>query len=342
MALVGASSLKGKEIKTALEEQDFPIHRLVLLDADETAGQLTEFAEEPAIIQSIHPDQFANIAVVFFACSANFTEQYWQVAQEAGCEIVDSSYFLETCPQAEVRAPLLEEPQGVSGADRGAPKQQGSIAVAAHPAAIAVAGIVQRLCFHYKIARVVATIYEPASERGQAGVDELHRQTLNLLSFQELPKAVFDAQVAFNLLWGYGERTRPTLRQTQARIQEHIRRLLGENHLQPALRLLQVPVFYGYSFCCFVDFEAPLPNEGVEQVLSRKPFAFCRDPGDLPNAVEVAGSGEIILGPVERDPTCQSGYWVWGAMDNLRLTAVNAVELARDLVDTRRSRLSGQ
>ena len=35
-------------------------------------------------------------------------------------------------------------------------------------------------------------------------MDELHQQTVNLLSFQPLPKDVFDAQVAFNLVARYG------------------------------------------------------------------------------------------------------------------------------------------
>ena len=38
-------------------------------------------------------------------------------------------------------------------------------------------------------------------------MDELHEQTVNLLSFQQLPKIVFEPQVAFNLrgwLWPEG------------------------------------------------------------------------------------------------------------------------------------------
>ncbi len=38
-------------------------------------------------------------------------------------------------------------------------------------------------------------------------MDELHEQTVNLLSFQELPKNVFDIQVAFNMAERYGPRS---------------------------------------------------------------------------------------------------------------------------------------
>ncbi len=46
---------------------------------------------------------------------------------------------------------------------------------------------------------------EPASEYGRAAMDELHQQTVNLLSFQTLPREQYDAQVAFNLLPELGE-----------------------------------------------------------------------------------------------------------------------------------------
>ena len=43
-------------------------------------------------------------------------------------------------------------------------------------------------------------IFEPASECGTAGIDEMQQQTVNLLSFQPLPKKVFDAQLAYAML----------------------------------------------------------------------------------------------------------------------------------------------
>ena len=53
---------------------------------------------------------------------------------------------------------------------------------------------------------MTASVFQPASEQGQKGMDELHEQTVNLLSFQQLPKNIYDAQVAFNLVGRYGDR----------------------------------------------------------------------------------------------------------------------------------------
>ena len=51
----------------------------------------------------------------------------------------------------------------------------------------------------WRRAQLAATVLEPASEQGKAGLDELHQQTVGLLSFQSVPKDVYDTQVAFNL-----------------------------------------------------------------------------------------------------------------------------------------------
>ena len=47
VAIVGASSLRGKELKVVLEERNFPASEIVLLDESVAAGTLTEVGGEP-------------------------------------------------------------------------------------------------------------------------------------------------------------------------------------------------------------------------------------------------------------------------------------------------------
>ncbi len=62
---------------------------------------------------------------------------------------------------------------------------------------------------------------EPASEFGRAAMDELHQQTVSLLSFQGMPRAIYDAQAAYNLLSGLGENAKVSLSAAEARIRRH-------------------------------------------------------------------------------------------------------------------------
>lgn len=332
VALVGASTLKGKEVKSLLQERGFPIGKLVLLDEPEVQGQLTDFDEEPVFLRPVEADSFANMTFAIFASSPSFTTEHWPAADRSGCEIVDLSYGLEDHPRARLRAPLVESlweepeesPTPRAAADR--------LSVAAHPAAMAIAGVLGQLSRHFAVERCVVTAFEPVSERGKAGLDELHRQTVSLLAFQEIPRQVYDSQVAFNLLSAYGGQCRSSLREVQQRIVHHTQGLLRGRSVPPALRLLQVPTFYSHAFCCFVELAKPVAPEEMEEALNHPPFHVNRDREDQPTAVSVAGSSEILLGVVERDAACQAGYWVWGAMDNVRLAALNAVAIAEEIL----------
>ena len=81
-------------------------------------------------------------------------------------------------------------------------------------------------------------------------MDELHQQTVNLLSFQTVPRMTFDAQVAYNLLCGLGENAKANLSTIEARIRRHYSALAGRR--LPALAL-QVTHRAGLSRAQFFD-----------------------------------------------------------------------------------------
>jgi len=64
-------------------------------------------------------------------------------------------------------------------------------------------------------------------------MDELHEQTVNLLAFQELPKTVFDIQVAFNLVERFGQNSNLSLAAVAQRSGSTTARLRAED---PSLR----------------------------------------------------------------------------------------------------------
>ncbi|MFQ5695701.1 MAG: hypothetical protein ACE5HB_06910, partial [Terriglobia bacterium] len=108
-AIVGATSLKGKELKSLLEERSFPLSKLELLDDDEAVGQLTEFDGEPALVASVEPDTFARNDVVFFASTTPaFTQSQWPQAAAGRAAVVDLSHALLEVPELAVRVPLLQ------------------------------------------------------------------------------------------------------------------------------------------------------------------------------------------------------------------------------------------
>src|SRR5579864_2590787 len=98
VAIVGAGSLKGKEVAEVLEQRSFPAVDVKLLDDDESLGQLEALKDEITFIQSVRAEQFDGIDFAFFVSDADCTRRNWKHVQKAGGAIVDLSYALENEP----------------------------------------------------------------------------------------------------------------------------------------------------------------------------------------------------------------------------------------------------
>jgi aspartate-semialdehyde dehydrogenase len=168
-------------------------------------------------------------------------------------------------------------------------------------------------------------------------VEELQGQTVSLLSFKKLPHAVFDTQLSFSMLAKYGEGAKVALEETELRIERHLASLLalpgaGEGVPMPSLRLIQAPVFHGYSFGAWVEFESDPNLETLENGLVTGSIEVRGSEFEAPTNVGQAGQSGIAVGAISPDRNRPEACWFWLAADNLRLTAENGVAVARQLV----------
>jgi aspartate-semialdehyde dehydrogenase len=214
------------------------------------------------------------------------------------------------------------------------PELQPGPAVIAHPAAVVLALLLLRIQKAGAVKRVVATVFEPASEHGQKGMDELHEQTVNLLSFQQLPKKVFDTQVAFNMVARYGEQSVPALTAVERRVLRHYQRIVGQDALMPSLLLVQAPIFHGHAFTLHIEMENPVEIENVSKALAGEHVTITGLAEESPSNVNAAGQADILLS-IQPDPNLASGLWLWAASDNLRIAASTAVECAENMAASR-------
>jgi len=326
VAILGSASLKGKELKEVLEERLFPVKKLTLVDDDEALGQLTDFEGEPAFIQRVAPETFAENDLVFFASTSGaFTRAHWPQAAAGPAALIDLSHALLDIPEALVRVPFLDAHL------RPPPAPARRWFITPHAAAIALLTVLVRLQETGRLRQVVANVFEPVSERGASGLEELQEQTVRLLSFKEFPRKVFDAQVAFNLLPRCGAESRVHLEEVEDTIRREIERCAPALADCLALRVLQAPVFHAHCLSIFAELEAPLEVSAVEEAL-RGDRVTVLGPEELPAApVDVAGRDDIVVGPVLRDQKRPAAFWLWTVVDNLRLTARTAVDIAETL-----------
>src|ERR1700712_3234902 len=106
-AIVGASTLLGRELAEQLNEASAALWDISLLDEEESIGQMTVAGDEPLVIQPLTPGAFERMDVVFFASDAATVRTHWKEAQAGGAGIVDLTGTLSAEAGAAVLAPSV-------------------------------------------------------------------------------------------------------------------------------------------------------------------------------------------------------------------------------------------
>jgi aspartate-semialdehyde dehydrogenase len=324
IVIAGASSLLGAELRSLLEESRFAGAEFRLLDEEFAGGTLTEAGGEAAVIQTVEEGSFDRAATVFFSGSTEFTRANLGSAKAAKAKVIDLSGATVTDTGTASWFPKLDSLRGTKF-----PKDSTIFAVPS--AAGTVAASLALGLFKIGVSRLVMICFQPVSEAGRPGIEELESQTGQLLSFQGMGQPVFDTQVAFNLLDRFGPASKQKLHEVRERLREETKACVGNKSVMPAVQVIHTPVFYGTTFAACVEL---VPEAKLDQIVKA-----CEDAGFVvpsneeagPSNVSVAGEKVAHLAKPEEDPARRGAWWFWGAADNIRMPAANAVKLAEML-----------
>jgi aspartate-semialdehyde dehydrogenase len=330
VAIVGAAALKGKEVRDVLSERNFPSVDIKLLDDEEALGQLEQVNDEPTFIQGVLPEHLEGVDFTFLTADESYVAKKWATVRDAGSEIIDLSYALENNTDIALRAPWVEHELGHTYPV----ELQSAPVMVAHPAAVTLALLLARLQKAAPIQVASAVIGQPASEYGRRGLDELHDQTVNLLSFQQMPTTTFGTQASFNLYAQTMQGAQPSLAEVESRIVRHFKAIVAGEVVLPALLLVQTPVFHGYTIATFIQTSAGVKVADLEHALAGPHVIVSNEPDQFPSNVNIAGSSEI-LASIRADGASGNGFWLFAACDNLRVSAIQAIECAEEMVQTR-------
>src|SRR5260370_22558000 len=324
IVIAGASSLLGAELKSLLEESKFAGWDLRLVDEEMAAGTLTEAGGELAVIQSVEEGSFEKARFVFFAGSPEFVDRNFKAALAAGAVVIDFTGRVKTKDLAVnpwfTKLDQLREAKVTSTAQH--------FGVPSAPAVAAVS-----LSLGLKplgLKRMSITFLRPVSEAGRAGIEELESQTGQLLSMQSAGQQVFDTQVAFAVSDRYGQESRENLPANETRVREEVRACTSSYGIQPAIRLLHAPVFYGYTFSANAEIDPAATLDELNSACAAAGLAIA-EKGAIVGNLTAAGEKAIQLARPEAEASLPGSWWIWGAAENIRLPALKAVTLAREM-----------
>lgn len=321
IAVIGATGLIGEALLMVLDERDFPVGTLHALSAGDGGAQVAAFRERNLRVRAVDSFDFATVALAF-VLEPLAPAQLARI-EASGCALVDLSGSLPPqqapCVVAEVN-PL--QAQGVRWLR------------SPLPAAVALASVLGTLRQVVTLRRVTVTACLAVSGHGREGIEELARQTAQLLNARPLEPQLFDRQIAFNLLARASAEMADGHARDERRLAGELGEVLGEPQLPVAVTCVQAPVFFGDSLAVSLLCAEPVDLPVIRHCLDDAPELECVEQGDYPTAVgDALGQDLVYVGRVRsglHDP-CELNLWI--ASDNVRKgSAVNAVRLAELLL----------
>lgn len=325
VALIGGDTLLGREIEDVLKERT--PGALMTPFAATAEGSFTTQEDETVYIKPLSPETIKEQDAIILAGSGDGAQKAQALAAESKHPpvLIDCTGYLEQQPKAQLVLPMLGE------TDTGATR----LFVLAHPAAAAATTVLVRLARKAHIRQTIIHVFEPASELGKRGINELHQQTTSLLAFKPLEKKVFDTQLSFNMLAQYGEEAVRKLAGSEQRIIRHTASLLDKyGHAaipMPSVRLVQAPVFHGYSLSIWVELETAMTATTIAETLASAQIDVRGEGEEAPTSIGAIGQSGIMAGDIRIDENNPKAAWIWVVGDNLRLLADGVADLLAEI-----------
>jgi aspartate-semialdehyde dehydrogenase len=328
VAVVGATTLVGEVLVELLEQRNFPLGQLYLLDWGEAVGTRVSFKTSHVVVQDIAGFDFSKARLVLFTAGDEVAIEFVPQAVAAGCVVIDDSAVYRDQPDIPLVIPEIN-PQTIATYT-----QQGIIA-SPGAATIQMLLCLQPLLTAVGVDDINVTVCEAVSVRGRTAVEELAGQTANLLNARPIEPQVFSKQIAFNILPQVGEIQENGYSVEENRIVHESRKITQNPNLSINPTILQVPVFFGNGMVLAFHTQTPLKQDRVRKLLSQSPaLKVITGKGDSPTAVtDAAGSDSIYVARLRADMSVEGGFTLWTVTDNSRKgAALNSVQIAEILV----------
>jgi aspartate-semialdehyde dehydrogenase len=232
IAVVGATSLKAEAFLKKLSAANLELGELFLIDDDTGAGEHVEFGNDELLVTSATEFDFAQVQYVILLGEPLLTEQLYPAIETAGCVVIDASGFLGS--REDVSLANLISSDEVSG----------TVAIP-ESTTLQLMFALQPLLQETAIADMNIVALQCAAQGGKRAVEELGRQTAQLLNFQEVKPEFFAQQLAFNVIPQVGSLQDDGLTSSEEVLRKQITRLCVLSNESVNVQQIWIPVFYG-------------------------------------------------------------------------------------------------
>ncbi|PJK01865.1 aspartate-semialdehyde dehydrogenase [Lysobacteraceae bacterium NML03-0222] len=325
IAVVGATGAVGETMLAILAERRFPAANVIALASERSAGNLLAFGDDELEVQDLAGFDPAGIDIALFSAGGSISKQYAPQFAAKGAVVIDNSSAFRY--EADVPLVVSEvNPEAVKNRPRG---------IIANPNCSTMQMLVALKPIYdaFGITRINVATYQSVSGAGRSAMEELGRQTAQLLNFQGAAPEKFPVQIAFNLIPHIDEFLDNGYTREEMKLVWETRKILGDDSIQVNPTAVRVPVFYGHSEAVNVETREPVTAAAVRELLRKAPGVEVVDApraGGYPTPVtHASGNDAVYVGRIRQDESHPRAVNLWIVADNIRKgAALNAVQIA--------------
>ena len=328
VAVLGATGLVGQHMIEILEQRGFPVNKLYPLASSRSAGGTVTFKGEEVTVLDADTFDWSLVQLGFFSAGGSVSEKFAPIAAEAGCVVIDNTSHYRYEPDIPLVVPEVNAHALADFRNRN---------IIANPNCSTIQMMVALKPIHDAVGidRINVSTYQSVSGGGKAAMDELAKQTADLLSGKPVESKNFSRQIAFNVIPqidvflenGYTKEEMKMVWETQ--------KILGDDTVMVNPTAVRVPVFFGHGESLHIETNSPISAEEVKDLLSQAPgIVVCRNDEDFPTQIgDASGKDETFVGRIREDISHNNGINMWIVADNVRKgAATNSVQIAELLI----------
>ncbi|NQY63991.1 MAG: aspartate-semialdehyde dehydrogenase [Alteromonadaceae bacterium] len=328
VCVLGATGLVGKTLMEILEERDFPINKLYPLASARSAGQFIEFNGES--IEVLDADEFdwSLAQIGFFSAGGATSAKYAPMAGDAGCIVIDNTSEFRYDADIPLVVPEVN-PEAL------ADYRNRNIIANPNCSTIQMMVALKPIYDAVGISRVNVSTYQSVSGGGKAAMDELAKQTADLLSGKPVEPKAFSRQIAFNVIPQIDSFEENGYTREEMKMVWETKKILGDDSVLLNPTAVRVPVFFGHGESLHIETNTQISAEEVKDLLSKAPgLVVCANDEDFPTQIgNASGSDETYVGRIREDISHSHGINMWIVADNVRKgAATNSIQIAELLI----------
>lgn len=312
IAIVGATSLMGRDILNGLSEQNWR-GEILALGTNRYGGEEVTYGEERVL--TVHPlesEDLAGVDIVIHAGDARDAAAAAKKAKEAGAWLVDLSGIYAMDPSVPLIVPGVNE--AILDNHDGAKK----IIALPGPLAGALSLALNPVHKAAMLKQIVVSTYQSVGVHGRAAQDELFNQTKKVFMAMPMTAETLPKQLAFNCWPMVGEERDDGMTDVEFQTISQLKRIFGTD-IKVSVNTVTVSAFTGDGMMVNIDCAEDMTAISAATLMMAQQGVGVIDSGEnMPTHADINGEDMIFVSRLRNDSAFENGISFWVLADNPR------------------------